>query len=178
LQQPAPPKWVTVVSAASARKAAQRGAKICTGFHPQDKIAEIFDAYRDESDKVGRCARPEDLCVRRQVTLLEDDRQREDVLASKRTASRERLRADPRLDLPDRPAVLDSPAAHAFSLGDDEFVVGRPRTVAEEIIAQCRRTGAGNFAALFDRTMKPEALKRWYRAFGAEAIPLLHGAQI
>ena len=32
-----PPKWVTVVSVSSARKAARRGAKICTGFHPMSK---------------------------------------------------------------------------------------------------------------------------------------------
>jgi alkanesulfonate monooxygenase SsuD/methylene tetrahydromethanopterin reductase-like flavin-dependent oxidoreductase (luciferase family) len=178
LQQPAPPKWVTVVSAASARKAAQRGAKICTGFHPQETIAAIFDAYRDESDKLGRSGGPEDLCLRRQVTLLDDDRGREEVLDAKRSASRERLKADPRLDLPDRPAVLDTPAAHAFTLGDDEFVVGTPRRVAEEIIGQCRRTGAGNFAALFDRTRRPDELMSWYRDFGAEAIPLLRGARV
>jgi alkanesulfonate monooxygenase SsuD/methylene tetrahydromethanopterin reductase-like flavin-dependent oxidoreductase (luciferase family) len=178
VQQPAPPRWVTVVSAASARKAAQRGAKICTGFHPQEKIAEIFDAYRDESARVGRDVSPQDLCLRRQVTLLEDDRQRDQVLAAQRRSSRARLRADPRLELPDRPAVLDSPAAHAFSLGDDEFVVGTPRTVAEEIIEQCSRTGAGNFAALFERTRPPEELQSWYRAFGADAIPLLRSASL
>jgi alkanesulfonate monooxygenase SsuD/methylene tetrahydromethanopterin reductase-like flavin-dependent oxidoreductase (luciferase family) len=178
VQQPAPPKWVTVVSAASARKAAQRGAKVCTGFHPQDTIAEIFQAYRAEAEALGRTVGPEDLCLRRQVTLLEDDQLREEVLNTKRSASRERLKADPRLDLPERPAVLDTPAAHAFTLGDDEFVVGTPRRVAQEIIAQCRRTGAGNFAALFDRSMPPEALQAWYRGFGAEAIPLLRSAQV
>ncbi|MGI9146273.1 MAG: LLM class flavin-dependent oxidoreductase [Chloroflexota bacterium] len=58
VQQPWPPKWVTVVSISSARKAAQRGAKICTGFHPADKINEIFDVYRDESDRLGRKVGP------------------------------------------------------------------------------------------------------------------------
>jgi alkanesulfonate monooxygenase SsuD/methylene tetrahydromethanopterin reductase-like flavin-dependent oxidoreductase (luciferase family) len=178
VQQPSPPKWVTVVSASSACKAAQRGAKICTGFHPLAKIADIFDAYREESEKVGRTVGPDDLCVRRQVTLLEDDRTREEVLDRMRKASRERLKADPRLDLPERPAVLDAPSVHAFSLGDDEFLAGTPRTVAEEIIAQCRRTGAGNFALLFDRTVRPEQLKSWYRDFGAEAIPLLRAARV
>ena len=32
LQQPAPPRWATVVSTSSARKAARRGARICTGL--------------------------------------------------------------------------------------------------------------------------------------------------
>jgi Luciferase-like monooxygenase len=53
IQRPAPPLWVTVVSEDSARKAARRGAKICTGFHPLDRVASIFDAYRDEAARVG-----------------------------------------------------------------------------------------------------------------------------
>src|SRR5262252_5894802 len=73
VQQPSPPKWVTVVSTSSARKAAQRGAKICTGFHPQSKVVEIFDAYRDEADRCGRQVSPDDLCIRRQISLIEDD---------------------------------------------------------------------------------------------------------
>ena len=49
IQRPAPPLWVTVVSEDSARKAARRGAKICTGFHPLDRVVSIFDAHRDEA---------------------------------------------------------------------------------------------------------------------------------
>src|SRR5207253_1526598 len=94
VQQPWPPRWVTVVSTSSARKAARRGAKICTGFHPQDKIVEIFDAYRDEAKQSGRRVGPDDLCIRRQVTILEDDSRREEVLAERRSLSRERLKAD------------------------------------------------------------------------------------
>ena len=73
VQQPAPPVWVTVVSASSARKAARRGAKLCTGFHPLSKIIEIFDAFRDEARKIGRNVGPEDLCIRGQVTMLGDN---------------------------------------------------------------------------------------------------------
>jgi alkanesulfonate monooxygenase SsuD/methylene tetrahydromethanopterin reductase-like flavin-dependent oxidoreductase (luciferase family) len=178
VQQPWPPKWVTVVSTSSARKAAQRGAKICTGFHPQSKVIEIFDAYRDEARKAGREAGPEDLCIRRQVSLIEDDSLREATLARRRDVSRERLKADPRLDLPDRPAVLDTPSAHAFTIGDEEFIAGTPATVAEDIIHQCRQAGAGHFAALFDRTMTPDQLKCWYRDYGAVTIPLLHDAEV
>jgi alkanesulfonate monooxygenase SsuD/methylene tetrahydromethanopterin reductase-like flavin-dependent oxidoreductase (luciferase family) len=176
IQQPWPPKWVTVVSTSSARKAAQRGAKICTGFHPLTTVVEIFDAYRDACCKLGREASPDDLCIRRQVTLLEDDSLREETLARRRHASRERLRADPRLELPDRPAVLDTPAAHAFSIGDDEFIAGTPATVADEIVRQCQEAGAGHFAALFDRSFPPEALMAWYQQYGAVTIPRLRNA--
>ena len=178
VQQPSPPKWVTVVSTSSARKAARRGAKICTGFHPQSKILEIFDAYRDEARSVGRTVTPDDLCIRRQVTLLDDDSRQAAVLTERRRASRERLKADPRLDLPDRPAVLDTPTAHAFSIGDEEFIAGTPTHVAEQIITQCGDVGAGNFAALFDRSIPPERMRDWYREYGAGTIPLLRRCSV
>jgi hypothetical protein len=66
----------------------------------------------------------------------------------------------------------------ASALPSHQFVVGAPGTLAEEIIAQCRRTGAGNFAALFDRTLPPEALRGWYRQFGEVAIPVLRRAHV
>jgi alkanesulfonate monooxygenase SsuD/methylene tetrahydromethanopterin reductase-like flavin-dependent oxidoreductase (luciferase family) len=167
-----------VVSTSSARKAAQRGAKLCTGFHPQTKVIEIFDAYRDEASRIGRAVGPNDLCIRRQVTLLDDDSERDRVNAHRSETYRERLKADPRLDLPDRPALLDSPTAHAFSIGDDEFITGTPATVAEQVIAQCREAGAGNFAAVFDRSVGPDRLAEWYRDFGACTIPMLRSATV
>ena len=111
------------------------------------KVIEIFDAYREEADKAGRKATADDLCIRRQVVMLED----QEALAKRRNAFREFIKLDPRVDFPDRPAMLDSPSAHTFSIGDEEFIFGKADAVAEQIIGQCRRAGAGNFAALFDR---------------------------
>jgi alkanesulfonate monooxygenase SsuD/methylene tetrahydromethanopterin reductase-like flavin-dependent oxidoreductase (luciferase family) len=178
VQQPSPPRWVTVVSVSSARKAARRGAKICTGFHPHNKVIEIFDAYRDEADKAGREVGPDDLCIRRQVTLLESDRGIAEAVAKRREAFRAFIAIDPRVDLPGRPAVLDTPTAHAFSIGDEEFIVGTPAAVAEQIVAQCRSAGAGHFAAIFDRSQSPEGLIGWYRDFGADTIPVLRKASV
>ena len=84
VQQPSPPKWVTVVSVSSARKAARRGARITTGFHPQIKVKEIFDAYREEADKAGLTVGPDHLGLRRRVSLLDDDRKAEEVVARQR----------------------------------------------------------------------------------------------
>ena len=173
VQQPHPPKWVTVVSVSSARKAARRGAKISTGFHPQDKVIEIFDAYRDEAEKVGRKAGPDDLCLRRQVAMHED----EAALAKRRVAYREFLRFDPRANLPDRPA-LDTPLSHSFSIGEEEFIGGSPAAVAEEIVAQCRSVGAGHFAVLLDRFLSPAQLMEVYRTFGDVVIPKLRTTSV
>ena len=173
VQQPSPPIWVTVVSVSSARKAARRGAKLCTGFHPLPKIIEIFDAFRDEADKAGRTVGPDDLCIRRQVTLLGDDREAAAVVDTQRRNARKFLEADPRLDTPDRPAILDTPTAHAFSVGDAEFIAGTTDSVAAQIIDQCRAAGAGHFAATFNRSQPPEKLKEWYADYGSRVIPRL-----
>jgi alkanesulfonate monooxygenase SsuD/methylene tetrahydromethanopterin reductase-like flavin-dependent oxidoreductase (luciferase family) len=174
VQRPHPPKWVTVVSVSSARKAARRGAKISTAFHPLSKIIEIFDAYRDEAAKIGRKVGPGDLCIRRQVVMLEDAA----AIAKRREAHREFIKFDPRVDLPGRPAALDSPSAHSFSIGEDEFIGGSAAAAAEQIIAQCRSAGAGHFAALFDRMATPAQMADYYRDFGAVTIPLLRSAAV
>jgi alkanesulfonate monooxygenase SsuD/methylene tetrahydromethanopterin reductase-like flavin-dependent oxidoreductase (luciferase family) len=178
LQQPAPPVWVTVVSASSARKAARRGAKLCTGFHPLSKIVEIFDAFRDEAGKAGRKVGPEDLCIRRQVTMLGDNTKVGAIVDEQLRNMRKYLEADPRVATPDRPAVLDTPTAHAFSIGDDEVIAGTPDLIREQIIEQCRAAGAGHFAATFNRLQPPERLKEWYADYGSHVIPGLRRAVV
>jgi len=179
LQQPSPPKWVTVLSTSSARKAARRGAKICTGFHPLSEVVEIFDAYRDEADRAGRKVGPEDMCLRRVVTMLDSNREAESIKAMQARAFRQLLgAADPRVDTPERRAVLDTPTEHKFSIGDEEFILGTPSTVAEQIVSQCRTAGAGNIAAIFGWGIPPEHLQGWYRGFGADVIPALRAAAL
>ena len=73
---------VTVVSEESARKAARRGAKICTGFHPNDRVTSIFDAYRDEAARVGNPAGPDQLALRRQITIGHRDGAAKDAARS------------------------------------------------------------------------------------------------
>jgi alkanesulfonate monooxygenase SsuD/methylene tetrahydromethanopterin reductase-like flavin-dependent oxidoreductase (luciferase family) len=176
LQQPSPPKWVTVVSESSARKAARRGAKICTGFHPKEKVEAIFDAFRDEADKAGRRVGPDDLCIRRQVTIAASEAEAREAGVRRGKEFRDFIVADPRVDLPGRKAVLDTPTAHAFSIGDAEFISGTPAGVAEQIVAQCRDAGAGHFSMIFDRGESPERLAEFYALYGKEVIPHLRRA--
>src|SRR5215467_3024375 len=75
LQQPSPPRWTTVVSAESARRAARRRIKISTGFNSTQAIKRIFDAYREEADAAGFPASPDDLALRRRVTVAETSEQ-------------------------------------------------------------------------------------------------------
>ena len=69
LQQPSPPKWTTVVSAGSARKSAARGSRICAAFESAARITEIFDAYRGEADRLDVAAGPDQLAIRRNISV-------------------------------------------------------------------------------------------------------------
>jgi alkanesulfonate monooxygenase SsuD/methylene tetrahydromethanopterin reductase-like flavin-dependent oxidoreductase (luciferase family) len=177
LQRPYPPKWVTVISEDSARKAARRGAKICTGFHPTERVRSIFDAYRDEACRVGTASGPEQLALRRQVSIGTDDAAVRAAAHIREQVTRTRLRADPRLATPDR-EVFDTPTSHAFSIGSDEFIAGAPDSVAEQAIAQCREVGAGHFLATFDRGAAREQLREAWEMFGTEVVPALRRATV
>jgi alkanesulfonate monooxygenase SsuD/methylene tetrahydromethanopterin reductase-like flavin-dependent oxidoreductase (luciferase family) len=175
LQRPMPPRWVTVISEDSARKAARRGAKICTGFHPLDRVISIFDAYRDEAARLGLPAGPDQLALRRQVTLAREDAAAKAAAVQRETQYRSFIMADPRLATPER-QVFDTPVSHAFSIGPDEFVTGTPDHVAADIIEQCHRCGAGHFLAVFDRSAAPSALAAAWELFGTDVIPALRAA--
>lgn len=69
LQQPSPPRWTTVVSAESARRAARSRVKISTGFNSVKTIKSIFNAYREEAGAAGYRAGPECFALRRRVTV-------------------------------------------------------------------------------------------------------------
>ena len=175
-QQPSPPRWTTVVSTESARRSAQRGSKICTSFHPVERVRHIFDAFRDEAEGSGGQAGPDQLAIRRTISIDED----EDAARAASREAAEALRAvlahDPRVTqhpLPDAPGP-----AHNFSVGEEEFIAGTPERVAEQIIAQCRAVGAGHFLANFGRGKSPEAMRRSYALFGERVIPLLRAAGV
>src|SRR5262252_7701052 len=69
LQQPSPPRWTTVVSAESARRAARRRIRISTGFNATKTVKGIFDAYREEAAAAGFEATPDCFALRRRVTV-------------------------------------------------------------------------------------------------------------
>jgi len=176
LQRPAPPKWTTVVSDDSARKAARRRSKICTGFNPTPRVKAIFDCYRDEADRAGIKVSAEDLALRRRVVVAESDSEAQE----KSHAVAERLRAmlskDPRANLkpiPDAPKQTGG-----FAVAEDEFIAGTPARVADQVIDQCRAIGAAHFLAVLHWSAPPHEVAQGHELFGREAIPLLRKAQV
>jgi len=173
LQQRFPPRWMTVISAESARRAARRRVRISTGFNATQLIKRIFDAYRAEADALGFEAGLEYFALRRRVTVAPTTSQAR-VYAD---AVTERLKSfvaeDERLSTqaPDAPA----PSA-GFTLSDEEFITGTPKEAAQTIIEQCRTVGAGHFLTVLNWTAPVDEVAQAHELFGREAIPILRKA--
>jgi alkanesulfonate monooxygenase SsuD/methylene tetrahydromethanopterin reductase-like flavin-dependent oxidoreductase (luciferase family) len=192
LQRPAPPKWTTVVSDDSARKAARRHSKICTGFNPTPRVKEIFDHYRDEADKANIKVGPEQLALRRRVVVAASEseaREKSDAVAER---LREQLSRDPRAALklvhPDKrpPVGAQAPVPDdtrpakggGFEVGEDEFIASTPERVADEIIAQCQAIGAGHFLAVLHWSAPVAEVVAGHDLFAKDVIPRLRKAKI
>jgi alkanesulfonate monooxygenase SsuD/methylene tetrahydromethanopterin reductase-like flavin-dependent oxidoreductase (luciferase family) len=177
--QASPPKWTTVVSVESARKAARRGSKICTGFNPVEKIKEIFDAYRDEAARIGLKVGPDHLALRRRVTVAPTDAEAKDMSDAVADRLKKMLSRDPRANIAARKFVPDATGPQrSFTVGDDEFISGTPANVAEQITDQCRKIGAGHFLAVLHWAATPDEVAGGHELFGREVIPLLRRAAV
>jgi alkanesulfonate monooxygenase SsuD/methylene tetrahydromethanopterin reductase-like flavin-dependent oxidoreductase (luciferase family) len=175
LQQPEPPKWTTVVSVESARKAARRGSKITTGFLSTDDAKKVFDAYKEEAGKAGNPAGPEQLGLRRQVIMDFGD-SAPDTASQYAQGFRNLLETvDKRTIAPGRKA-LDQPGTHGYALGDEEFIHGKPDGIAAEIVRQCKVCGAGHFLVTFAGHQSLDQLAAAWEMFGTEVIPALNRA--
>jgi alkanesulfonate monooxygenase SsuD/methylene tetrahydromethanopterin reductase-like flavin-dependent oxidoreductase (luciferase family) len=175
--QPSPPKWTTVVSTASAVKSAQRRSKICTAFESVARVKEIFDAYRAEADRLGLVHRPDDLAIRRNVSVAASEAEANERSQMAKDAAAKVLAGDPRVRHPSS-SLLDAPkAGSGFSVHADEFIAGTPAQVAEEIIAQCRACGAGHIVAILGRAVDEHRI-RAVELFAEQVIPTLRKAEI
>ena len=174
LQQPAPPKWTTVVSPASAIRSAGRRSRICTAFESVPRIKEIFDAYRAEADRLGLACGPEHLAIRRNITVAASEAEALETARIAKEMTRKVTAGDPRVKAGSS-SLLD--AKTGFAIHDDEFIAGTPAQVAEQIIAQCRACGAGHILAILGRAVD-ERRMRAVDLFGEQVIPILRRAEI
>jgi alkanesulfonate monooxygenase SsuD/methylene tetrahydromethanopterin reductase-like flavin-dependent oxidoreductase (luciferase family) len=176
LQQPSPPKWTTVVSPASAARSAARRSKICTAFESVARITEIFDAYRAEADRVGFACGADHLGIRRNVSIAVSEAEAQERSRMAREMAAKVLAGDPRVQ--QSSPLLDAPKqGSGFSVHADEFIAGTPAQVAEQIIAQCRASGAGHFLAILGRAVDEHRI-RAVELFAEQVIPVLRRAEI
>ena len=177
LQQPSPPKWTTVVSSASAMKSARRRSKICTAFESVARIREIFDAYRAEADRLGIACGPEQLAIRRNISIAPSEAEARERMLIAMEVTRNVLAGDHRVR-PHSSSLLDAPkSGSGFTVHEDEFIAGTPAQVAEQIIGQCRTCGAGNILAILGRAVDRHRLEA-VGLFGEQVIPILRRAEI
>lgn len=170
LQQPAPPKWTTVVSIESAEKSARRDSKICTSFQSNARVKAIFDAYRAEAERVGTASDPDRLALRRVVSIAESAGEAREASQAAIAASQQAVGKDPRAAM--KLSLLDSPPPGArFLVEADEFIAGTPKQVTEQVVEQCRATGAGHFVALLDRG-SADPVQSW-QLFAEHVNPVL-----
>jgi alkanesulfonate monooxygenase SsuD/methylene tetrahydromethanopterin reductase-like flavin-dependent oxidoreductase (luciferase family) len=174
LQQPAPPKWTTVVSPSSAIKSAGRRSKICTAFESVARVKEIFDAYRAEADRTGFSCGPDQLAIRRSITVAASEAEALEMARIAREMTSKIIAGDPRVKAASS-SLLD--AKTGFAVHDDEFIAGTPAQVADQIIAQCRATGAGHILAILGRAVDEQRIEA-VELFGGKVIPILRRAKI
>jgi alkanesulfonate monooxygenase SsuD/methylene tetrahydromethanopterin reductase-like flavin-dependent oxidoreductase (luciferase family) len=175
--QPAPPKWTTVVSTASAIKSAGRRSKICTAFESVARITEIFDAYRAECGRLGIASGADQLAIRRNVSIALSEAEAQERSQMAKEVAAKILAGDPRVR-GQSSSLLDAPkSGSGFSVHADEFIAGTPAQVTEQIIAQCRSVGAGNFLGILGRAVDEQRIKA-VELFAEQVIPVLRRAEV
>lgn len=198
LKQSSPPKWMTIVSERSARNSARRGYKVCTGFMSAKDARGIFAAYRETAASIGRTVTPDDIGLRRRVLVWDTDTDAAALGAEVLRVGVERtgmlmkrmreLGLNPITGIasidkqllaahaaPHRSEAVDAPASKFLS-EPDEWIVGSPATVAENIIAQCRTTGAGHFLAYTLGSMEEAEMEHSMDLWRREVVPRLRQA--
>jgi alkanesulfonate monooxygenase SsuD/methylene tetrahydromethanopterin reductase-like flavin-dependent oxidoreductase (luciferase family) len=176
LQQPSPPLWTAVRSAASAEKAGRRGWQACGGFLSAKAIGEVFDAYRLGAEEAGHPHGPEQIAVRRMVTFVDKPSQQRDGVNSAKRALLDVLTASAG-PLPPWAALLDRPDESIAALSDEEFVSGTPQQVAAQLVEQCQVIGAGHLLVAFSERDYAR-LEESHELFSAEVAPLLAEAAV
>lgn len=180
LQQPMPPCWITGLSTQTATLAAQRGYKLCTAFLPISDIQTIFNAYR--AALTERKVSADDLGIRRMIFITDDDSEGREIARNavqrwRAIMSGPPSKAEPQHALP-KTVVPDAPkAVHGQSIGDEEAIGGSPARVAEQIIEQCRATGAGHMLGYIFGAMTRPQVERNYQLW-REVIPVLRKANL
>lgn len=175
-QRPYPPKWSTVVSPESARKAARRHSKVCTGFSTTEQVRQLFDAYLAETQALGLEFGGDHLGLRRRVIVAESASAASEMSESAAERYKRFVANDSRIKfshVPDAPGK-----GGGFSVSDDEFISGTPSQVADKIIEQCRHTGARNFLAVLHWGAGLDEVSAAHGLFGEKVIPLLKKANL
>lgn len=171
-RSPNPPIWTAVRGEESARRAARRGWKVCSGFNSVANLVGVYDAYREEAATAGFEVGPGDLGIRRMVHFVDRPSEAREGRLKAKQALLEVLNASVG-PLPPFAAILDRPDEDDDHLSNEEFIAGTPSEVAEQLIHQATTLGAGHVMVMFS-DLEPAALHRAHEVYATEVIPALH----
>jgi len=167
---PPRPVWTTIMSPGSAGWAAERGWKVCTGWLPRPVATQVAEAYRTAAAEAGTPSGPEMLGLRRRVFVAPSDAQAKETAEATADMTQLGLTAQGEAADPNVAAMLSHP---------DDFIIGSPETVADQIIEQCRDGGFGTFAAWGDyAAFSQDDLFRSYELLGTEVAPVVRSAAL
>jgi alkanesulfonate monooxygenase SsuD/methylene tetrahydromethanopterin reductase-like flavin-dependent oxidoreductase (luciferase family) len=169
-QDPSKPVWATVMSPGSAGWAAERGWRICTGWLPRPVATQVAEAYRTAAQAEGTPSGPEMLALRRRVFVARTDEQARETFEAAADLTQLGVIAQGEAADPNIAAMLSHP---------DDFIVGSPETVAEQIIEQCREGGFGTFVGWGDFAAFAQSdLFGSYELLGTEVAPMVRSAAL
>jgi len=181
LQQPLPRRWMTCVSEGTAAMAGARGYCACTGFVTTAQAKALFDVHTAAAEGAGHPSGPERLALRRQIVVAATDGEAK-AIADEATGKLLAMFAQghaaraAREGQPTPSAAPDAPPTpRGLFFGEDETITGSPIAVAEQIIEQCRQSGAGHMLAYPFITARRDQVARSYELWRRVA-PILRQA--
>ena len=177
LQKPTPRGWMTCVSAGTAALAGARGFNACTGFLPTAEAKALFETRDAAASDAGLPTGPAYNALRRQIVVARTDQEGKDIAAASTAKLLAMFRGHrPQADGPAASAAPDAPPTpRGLFFGEDETIVGSPATVADQIIEQCRSSGAGHMLGYPFISALKDDVGRSYELW-REVIPILRKA--
>jgi alkanesulfonate monooxygenase SsuD/methylene tetrahydromethanopterin reductase-like flavin-dependent oxidoreductase (luciferase family) len=164
-QRPAPPIWMTSLSAGSAERAARGGRKLALAWLPAEYLRKIADAYRAAG--TGPAAGdPDRIGLRRRVFVAPTQAEADDIVHAAPDSFIEG-------------EEISDPAVRAMLTNPEDIIVGTPAAVAEILIEQARDLQIGNLLLWTDfRAFTAGHLDRCHELIGRNLVPALRKAAL
>ena len=164
-QQPAPPIWMTSLSAASAERAARRGHKLALAWLSAEYLRKITDAYRAAATGPD-AGDPDRIGLRRRVFLAPSQEEADDIVQAAPDSFIEG-------------EEIADPAVRAVLTNPEDIIVGTPAVAAEILIAQARDLQIGNLLLWTDfRAFTAGYLDRCHELIARDLVPALRKAAL
>lgn len=167
--QPSPAVWTASTSAESARRAGERGLKMCSGFANVEQLVPAFDAYQEGARSAGKPTGADQVAIRRVVSIVENESEVDGALDSAKAGAKELFRVSAE--------AMQVPDVGEKTVEKDELIYGTPEQVADEIIRQCTALGVGNFLVTYN-VFDLEELRKQHDLFSRFVIPRLRAAKV